>query len=706
MDISRPVKRFDFDEKITGEAKYCSDLKFDGLLYARTLRSDKPRARITSIDYPDLPEGYYIVDKHDIMGKNVDPVVYDDQPFFADDIVNYIGEPILLVVGKDKKVVLEILQKIKVNYIELNPILTMDEAKQRKEDFIFHNKPVFVEYEFAKGNFEHVAKGCSRIVEDEYRTGYQEQAYLETQSMVARMEGEELVVAGSMQCPFYVKEALRQALAWPEDKIQVVQLPTGGGFGGKEDYASMIGVHAGLAALKTQKPVQLVLDRQEDIICTTKRHPSCINLKSFIDDAGNIAAVDIDASLDGGAYAGLSSVVLQRLIFTATGVYDIPHLRVRGRVYVTNNVPAGAFRGFGGPQAIFAIEMHMNKVAAYLGMDAKDLKKKYFLKNCSLSATGGHFRNEIMLNEIARKIEKLTEARDMSYGVNTCMRGIGYSFFLHGCGFTGRGEQALLKPKVGLRKFSDNSVELLAATSEIGQGGLTALRKIVAETLGIPLDAVKIGYPDTDKCLDSGPTVASRTVMIVGKLVHDCALKMKKRWSESEFELVQEYEYPKNLHWDNNKFFGNAYPEYSWGANAVEVEIDPLTYEVRTTGIWAVYDVGTAIDELIVRGQIEGGLLQGLGLAGMEVMKVKNGKLLQSNFTDYIIPCAADFPSIVSEFIDNPYKNGPFGARGLGELATVGIAPAFAQAVQNAIGKSINELPVTPEYIMELMKNA
>jgi CO/xanthine dehydrogenase Mo-binding subunit len=708
-NISKAVKRSDFDDKIGGQAQYCADLRYGQMLYAKTLRSEKARARIISVETPPLPAGYCIVDYRDIPGRNIVPIIHDDQPFLAQDRVNYIGEPILLVVGPDKQLILDLLSEIRVNYEELKPVMDIAQAEAPQEEYIFKNKPCFVEYAYRKGNLEKAIENSRFFVEDEFCTGYQEQAYLETQAVIAVYEEERLTVRGSIQCPYYLMDALKQALGWPQERIRVIQLPTGGGFGGKEDYPMLLAVHAALAAIKTKKPVQLVLDRQEDIICSTKRHPAVIRIRSYLDEHNNIIGREIDIKTDAGAYAGLSSVVLQRMMFSAGGVYNIENLKVQAKAYATNKVVSGAFRGFGGPQALFAIEMHMENIARKLNLDSLELKRKYFLRQGDTSSTGGLFQYDIKLAEIAAEIDNISgysRKRRLLSVNNASLRGIGCSVFFHGCGFTGSNEQDEIKPRVLLKKYRENSVQIFVSSTEIGQGAQTTLRKIVAHTLEIPLEQVKLDYPDTDFCPDSGPTVASRTVLIVGKLLHDCALKMKERWSEEETEIFQEFQYPEDMSWDNEKFQGDAYHDYSWGANVIEVEIDPLTYAIDILGIWAVYDVGTPIDEKIVRGQIEGGIVQGLGYGGLEVLTAEKGRLRQNNFASYMIPTALDVPEIVSKLVWNPNDKGPFGARGLGELALIGVAPALALAVQNALGCQVKQIPLTPEYIMELMHNA
>lgn len=711
--ISEPIRRLDGAEKIAGLARYCADIRLDGLLFAKTLRSDRPRALIVGIDRPPLPDGYWIVDHRDIPGRNTLPAAIEDQPFLAADRVNYIGEPILLVIGPDKQVILDILAQIKVHYQDLRPILSIDDALACTDDFIYANSPCFVDYAFGKGDLEAAAKRASQQVTDEITTGHQEQAYIETQGVIGACEGQRIAVFGSLQCPYYLKSALVQAFGWAEDRVRVVQLPTGGAFGGKEEFPSLPGVHAALAAYKTGHPVQVVYDREEDIICTTKRHPGQIRLTSYLDSQGRIIGRDIDIQLDGGAYAGLSGVVLQRSLFAVCGVYDVPHLRLRGRVFATNQVVSGAFRGFGGPQAFFAIEMHMESIARRLNMDSLVLKQRHFFRQGDSSSTGGIFRSPIVLDKIIERLEAISDYRrkharyaaESSGSAGQPRRGIGCSVFFHGCGFTGAGERDFLHPTVRLEKYADDTVEIFVSSTEMGQGSLTTLRKVVARALDIPVSRVRHTYPDTDTAPDSGPTVASRTAMIVGRLLQDCAEKARQRWAEPAFLIEQTFTYPAKLEWDKDRLLGDAYLEYAWGANVVEVTIDPLSFAPTVTGIWAVFDCGTPLDSQIVQGQVEGGIVQGLGYGSLEVMRTVGGRLQQTSLTNYIIPTSRDFPPVIYELVDNPYENGPSGARGIGELTLIGAAPALALAVRQAVGQPVCQLPVTPEYVMELSEH-
>lgn len=704
-DISKPVKRIDVDGKICGTTRYLADIEFKDALYAKTLRSEKARAKLLSIELPEIPKGYFIVDKDDIPGRNKVRIIFYDQPFFAENTVNYIGEPILLVVGPDKRKVEEITSSIKVNYEELPGVFTMDQAEQCDE-LIHGDDNCFVDYKYSKGDIDSIKDRADHVFERNYKTGYQEHIYLEPQGMAASYENGRIKVIGSMQCPYYVKDAVVEALGVEYDGVQIVQSNTGGGFGGKEEYPSLIAGQVAAAALKTKKTVKLIFDRDEDIQCTTKRHPSDITLKTYVDKEYKIIGVEADVKLDAGAYSGISNIVLQRAIFAAIGTYNVENVKVRGRAFATNNIVTGAYRGFGAPQSFLALELNMEYIAEKLNIDVLDFKKKNFLKKGDLSSTGGLFREDILLPDIIDTIENMSDYSKKRKNYKNTLKGIGMSVFFHGGGFTGDGERDIIKAKVKLKKYADDKVEILISNVEMGQGVSTSLRKIAAHTLEIPLEDVIFVNPDTDRVPNSGPTVASRTTMVVGKIIENAAAEMKKNWvPHKEMEVMKKYVHPTGFSWDAEKFIGDAYNTYSWGANVVEVEVNPVTYEVDVKGVWTVYDIGRAIDERIIEGQIEGGVAQGLGYASMEVMRSKEGRLIQRTNTDYVIPTSKDFPKIHSKLVNSPYNNGPSGAKSAGELTLIGAPSAYAIAVQNAIGKPLSEIPVTPELLMEVMSD-
>ena len=669
-DINTSVPRVDARVKATGAAEYVADLRFENLQYARTVRSDRARAILRSVQYPELPEGYSVVDWRDIPpgGKNRILMITDDWPAFARDDVRFIGQTIALFVGPDRQVLDELVRGVDVEYEDKTPAYTFQEAMDLKDGPIHGQDNLFAEYYLEQGDPESAFRDAARIIEEEFFTGYQEHLYLEPQGCIAAWEDNRIILYASMQCPFYLQKSVAHTLGCSKDAVRVIQPHTGGGFGGKEHYPDVIATAAAVAARKIGRPVQLVLDRLEDIQFTPKRHPSWTRIRTALNAGGAINGMDIDIRLNAGAFETCSTVVLQRAVFHATGVYHIPNVRARGRAYATNMVPSDAFRGFGAPQALFAVEMHMNHVAVEMETDPINFKRKYFLRKDDRSITGGTIYDHVFLDEMLKHILDVSgyartqpgTGNGRGDGSNTThdrhhneYRGIGISVFNHGCAFTGSGEQKLINGKISLVKSAAGRVRILAAGVDMGQGVLTTFRKVVARIIGIPISDVLYDRPDTDMVPDSGPTCASRSIMVVGYLLQEAAKILKASWTDGEAQKVdQAYNHPTHLHWDQETFTGDAYPSYGWGVNAVAVSVDPATYEVAVEKIWTIYDVGVTVDRLIVEGQAHGGMIQGLGYAGLEKLDVQDGKFLQGNMADYVIPTSMDFPSVATQFID------------------------------------------------------
>lgn len=698
-NISESIKKKDHDAKVSGRAMYVDDHKMEDMLYGRILRSSKAKARIINIIKPDLPEGYFIVDKNDVTGKNKVHIVLDDTPVFAEDTVEYIGDPILMVVGENLKEVERILNEIIVVYEELEPILDM-----QKSDTIFFN------YNYEKGDIQKALKEADNVFIETFQTGHQEQAYLETQGMIAYPNNGRMVVRGSMQCPYYIYRAIAMALGYEEKDIQVIQDVTGGGFGGKEGYPSILACQTAIAAKKVNKPVKVVFDRREDMEFTSKRHPSLSTYKVAVKD-GKVTGMDIDVMYNSGAYTTLTPVVLQRGLICSSGVYNIENLCVAGRAVKTNTIPNGAFRGFGAPQTFFAVEMMMDHVAKKLGKNPLEFKAQHIVKQGDATSTSGKYHFHVPLPEMIDRIDTITDYRNKTklYKNQTgrYRKGIGMSLFFHGCGFTGSGERDLIKAVAKLRKNSDDTVEILTANTDMGQGIKTTFSKIVAKTLGIPNERVIVENPDTDQVPDSGPTAASRSLMVVGELLRRAAERLKKEWKSGEKQLIEEhYVHPDFLiPFSIEKFRGDAYPDYAWGVNVIEVEVDTLTATQKVLGAWGVYDVGVPIDMNIIQGQMQGGFLQGIGYASMENISYNSeGRIRNNSFSDYIIPTAVDVPNLITEVMNNPYIEGPFGAKGAGELPTVGPAAAYIQALENAINTDVNKIPFTAEDTMKVLQ--
>lgn len=714
-NISLSIHKVDGVTKLSGEEPYIADLSFEGIYHAKTFRASIISGQIKRIQYPSLPDGYFIIDAHDIPGENYIKLIYEDFAIFADKKVSYYGEPICLVIGKEKATVQQLLNKIQVEYELDTPVLAYTDS--------------VVSYAFNKGNVDCHDQKRLRYVEHTYHTGYQEHVYIEPQGMVGTFENNKINLYGSIQCPYYVKNAVLQILNLEEvedepTKVRVKQTTTGGAFGGKEEFPSLLACQLAVAVHKLHLPISLIYERTEDMECSTKRHPSTITLQAWVEPDGTIKQVNADVKIDGGAYIGLSGVVLQRAMLAASGAYFFENMKVTGNVYRTNTVPTGAFRGFGAPQMIFAVEMFMQHMAKAIDMDPLKFRELHLAKQGDTTSTNGVFRDPILmpdmiqtLMEKARYKEKLKryneELNDVTlkkirdgFTQEEVYRGIGMSWFLHGCGFTGSGEQKHIKAVVRLAKDKMNQITILIASVDMGQGIKTTMRKLVAHTLNLPLEQVIFENPDTDLVPDSGPTVASRTMMIVGGLVQEAALSLKEIWRDGEEQIIEKnYKQPEYVKWDDVALQGDAYPAYSWGVNIVEVEISKVTYQVNLVGVWSIYDIGKAIDESVIIGQNEGGLLQGIAYGMLEVMNHKEGRIQQKTVTDYLIPTAKDTVAIETLLVENPFALGPYGAKGAGELTLIGGAPAVALAIENAIGKKVTQIPVTPEYIMELVEN-
>ncbi len=741
------MRRCDGLAKATGEALYTADLKFGGkafggvsahgavpldvsaglgadVLTGRFYRSPHSRGRILSLTFPEVPEGYYIVSAKDIPegGRNEIPLaVSRDLPCFASAEVRYTGQITAVVCGPDPAVVDRLVNSIEMEVEPLPLSINLDDSLALKGGAIHGEDNVFCRVDLDRGNVEEAFSKAHSVVDGVYETGFQEQFYMEGQALIAWRfddeKGRRIGVRGSIQCPYYVSHSVSHVLGLPSESVRIIQDTVGGAFGGKEDYPEIMGAPLAVAAWVSGHPVRMIMDRVEDLAFTSKRHPSRCSYRTALDKDGSILGMDVQVDIDGGAYETYSKIVLMRGVFHALGVYDIPSFRIRGRGLATNTVPSGAFRGFGAPQSLFGIEMHMEKLARHAGEESLAYRKRHFLKTGSKTVTGGSFRDDIILDKLTARAEELSDysRKRALYGPDGKdrkdaagrLRGIGISYILHGSGFTGDGEQKIIRGEVALEKHPDNRVEILCATVDIGQGPQTTFRKVVAQVLNINAEDVIFNYPDTDRVPDSGPTVASRSMMIVGYLVQKAAEDLKALWKDGEFQRVErKYEMPPGRSWDQEKFQGDSYATYGWGVNVCEVAVDPVTWETEVTGAWGVYDVGKAVDEQVVAGQIQGGMSQALGYGAMEKLEVdKQGRFRQTAMADYMVPTSLDFPRTGAATVDNPYTYGAFGAKGMGEMVHDGGHAAFAAAVEQAVGQPCTSIPLVPERLMDIMEN-
>src|SRR5215510_12125317 len=458
--IGKPIPHKEGRKKVTGAALYVDDLKFDRMLHGVTVRSSVPRGRIRNISFEgDLPwDEFTIVTARDIPGENYVALILNDQPYLAPEVVNHPEEPVVLLAHQDKYLLEEARRHVRIDYEELPAIFSLQASLEQKE-IIWGEDNVFKKFLVDKGDVDEVWSEAEFIVEGEYETGAQEQLYIENNGAIAVAgPNEGVTVWGSMQCPYYVHKALIKLFGLPQEKIRVIQTETGGGFGGKEEYPSLIAGHAALLSRKSGKPVKMIYDRAEDMVATTKRHPSRTRHKTAVTKDGKLLAMEIDFVIDGGAYCTLSPVVLSRGTIHAAGPYFCPHVRIQSTAVATNVPPHGAFRGFGAPQSIFALERHLNKVAAAVGLSPDEFRRRNFLREGETTATsqviregvdlGGLLNRALELSDYHAKRERfakenVTQAvslRTQTNSLRHIKKGIGFASFMHGAGFTGSGE--------------------------------------------------------------------------------------------------------------------------------------------------------------------------------------------------------------------------------------------------------------------------
>jgi CO/xanthine dehydrogenase Mo-binding subunit len=730
--VGTNVERKEGPAKVAGVARYVDDVTMPGMLHGATVRSTIARGRILSIKFAphiDWSE-FTIATVKDIPGRNMVAMFLEDQPLLATDRVNHAEEPILLLAHADRERLAAAVAAVEIEYEPEPGVFTIEDSIAQKEVIWGEGADAntFKRFHLERGEVDQAFADADFIVEGEYRTGAQEQLYIETNGMIAQAMPEYVTVWGSMQCPFYVHRALKAMFGLGDEAVRVVQTETGGAFGGKEEYPSILAGHAALLSLKSGSPVKMIYDRAEDMAATTKRHPSRTRHRTAVSRDGKLLACEIDIVIDGGAYATLSSTVCSRATIHAAGPYQWPAVRVTSKAVATNHPPSGAFRGFGAPQSLFAIERHMEKIAKTVGLTPEELRRRNFLETGGTTATGQLLRDPVDMNglldqalEAAGYHEKKKQFAKQNES-SSIKRGIGFAAFMHGAGFTGSGER-YLNSLVGLEATAEGKVRVLVSSSEFGQGTNTILAQIAAEAMGADYADVLVAQPDTSVVPNSGPTVASRTAMIVGKLVERaghslvetlrlagflaadytigefCVAVRGYVQQFGELKAFQRYEAPGTIFWDDQKYMGDAYPTYAWAVYVAEVAVDMTTYTPVVTEFHALQEVGKVIHPILAAGQIEGGVAQGIGYALYEKVINQDGRMLNNQMTNYIMPTSADLPPIHVYFAEVPFAHGPFGAKGIGELPMDGPAPAILNAIEDATGIAFDTVPLLPEDV-------
>lgn len=689
--VGRSVPRKDAWDKVTGAARYIDDYSFPGMLFACTVRSPVPHGQLLGIDAKAalaMPGVVAVVSARDIPGTNVNPLVLPDQPFLAADTVRFHGEAVALVAADTPERAAAAAAAVKVEVEPLPGVFSIRESLDPKSPRLYRDDNAFSKYTIRRGDAAAAMARAPHVFKQEYETPYQEHAYLETQGMIAVPGFEDqMTVYGSMQCPFYVHDAVTAMLGVHRNRVRVVQTTTGGGFGGKEDVPSLLAAHAALLARRTGRPVKLVYKREEDIISMSKRHPALIRVEMGTDERGKILAARIEYYVDGGAYATLSPIVLWRGTVHALGPYVCDDVLVTSAAMATNLVPCGAYRGFGSPQVIFAAESMIDEIAHALRLDPVEIRRLNALTIGRQTITGQTIDQSCGLLETIDRattsagwLDKFQPPQDRE-AEGRVRRGIGISTIFYGVGL-GAGGKHLARAGAMMAIQKDASVSIAVGNTEMGQGARTVLAQIGADALGCPYDLVFVIETDTAFVPDSGPTVASRTTFMSGNAIRAAAAELRGRLDALAAELLGKPGAPvaivdgvarlkdgpaggPTLAWadlvkqayarrlmtssfgwyvapdtqfDAATGQGSAYFTYSYCTNVAEVEVDLDTGVLRVVRITAAHDMGKAINPQQVEGQIEGGTLQGVGYATLEEIKVDRGRLVNNAFATYILP--------------------------------------------------------------------
>ncbi len=745
VKVGRTVQRPEAVAKVTGDAKFTDDLVFEGLLFGRIRRADYPHAFIKSIDIAkavDLPGVRAVLTAEDLHAAKNHGLVVNDWPILigVGERIRYVGDAIAIVAADTLEIASEAIKLIDVVY---DPQLVIDDPVVARYPDTVQLHPtgnLLKHIKIRKGNTEEGFEASDVVIEHTYHTAMTDHAFIEPECSIARVneDGRMEIYVGS-QIPYSDRKQVAAALGWPDDRVHIIGMLIGGGFGGKEDIMGQI--HAALLAERTGHPVKILFDRHESLLVHPKRHATRIHVKIGARRDGRLVAVETELYGDTGAYASLGEKVMTRATTHSIGPYESEHAKADCYAMYTNNPPAGAFRGFGVTQSAFAVESTIDMLAEKLGMDPIELRKMNALRVGSVTGTGQVLRESVGLLECIEKVETELHRRvegdpfkpRIVEGHPDRIRAWGFSVAFKN---TGLGGGAPDKAGADVELYEDGSVEVRTSSAELGQGLPTVLQMIVAEELELPIEKVKVLLSDTDKTPDGGPTTASRQTYVSGNaslyaakafkeavrtvlaekydcdpdnisldggMVQICGREINYQDLFKEFKEVNraskvtyEYEAPATKPLGQG---GDMHFAFSFAAQAAEVEIDTNTGEVSVITIIAANDVGTAINPLGLAVQVEGGAVMGLGNALTEVFLTKEGRVVTDRLARYRIPSITHTPEIVSFIVEHPVSTGPFGAKGVGEIVSIPTTPAITNAIYNATGFRVDHLPVDQEWI-------
>ena len=719
--IGKSLPRVDARGKVMGEALYSGDLTMKDMLHMKILFADRPHARVKSIEttQAEVAPGVVAVYTAKDIPVNEYGLQWQDQPVLCGpgsskpgtDIVRFIGDQVAAVVARTELEAAAAVKLIQVEYEDLPVVSDAVEAMKPESPRVHEeigDSNICVHYKIRKGN---VAEGFAKaavIVEGEYRTPVQEHAYLQPEAGLAYIDDDgRITIACGGQWTHEDRHQVAHALGMPNEDIRVVYPAIGGAFGGREDMSVQIVL--ALATWKLRKPVKIIWSRQESIIGHGKRHASVIRAKWGATRDGKVIAIENEIIGDGGAYMYTSNKVLGNSTITSTGSYNIPNVKTDVYGVYTNNVPGAAFRGFGAPQALFMAEMQMNKLAEKLGMDPVEIRLKNALKDGDTMGVGTPSPSPVTVTkciEAARDRIKWTEGKQKKDTPGHIKRGRGFAAGFKNIGFS-FGYQENCWAKVEIHGNSDiERVILHHAGAEVGQGTHTVMMQMAAEAVGVPYEKVRMIASDSATMGNSGSVSASRMTFMSGNAIKGAAEVALKKWKAEERPAIGEYKYlaPRTTQFEPETGYSTPNFAYAFVAQAAEVEVDIETGHVHVVRFISADDVGQAINPALVEGQVEGAVVQAQGYAVLEDFKTKDGRVLTDQLSTYLIPTIWDIPEKVETvMVEVPDPNGPWGARGLGELPFLPVAPAIGAAIHDATGVWVDEFPFTPERVLRAL---
>ncbi len=748
--VSKPVKRLDAEDKVKGKPLFADDYDRPGILYAKQLYSKFPHAKIINIDITeaqDSPGVKGVITRDDIPGKHTYGNVIEDQRALADVKVRFLGDVVCVVAAKTKRQADAAVEKVKVEYEELPAVFDPREALKEGAPLLYEERKTNAQIpqKVRHGNVEKGFKESDLIIKKKFTTPFLEHSYIEPESAIAFIDQQGTIrIKGSFQNPFTAREVIAGFLSMGLDKIRVQKTVLGGTFGGKDELMSAIGCRLALLSLKTGCPVKTTYSRENSFLESHKRNPFYMDYKVGVTKDGILKAVESDIVVDSGVYCSMSPYIALRGIVQGAGPYRVENVCSDAVSVYTNNPYTGAMRGFGSPQTNVAIESIMDIIAQKLDIDPVKLRLKNALKKGDVAPTGQKINHEVGLTEAlqktAKKIgwkkkrKKYSKKQTGDYrkgvGIACCMRGISL------------GAEGVDAAAASVSVQSDGRVIVTTGITDHGQGSQTVMAQIAADILGISIDRITYLEPDTSLIPDSGPTVASRSTFMGGNATKDAALKVKKRMIKIVAELLESpeeyvlvsggrfydrkspdleisfdeavkvcnnkavplfeygwYSMPA-IDWDEEKGVGEPYFTYVYSVNAAEVTVDTATGKVKVDNFVSAHDMGRAINPMQCYGQMFGGAAMGIGLALYEEVEVVEGVMKDRNFDTYTLPTACDVPDFQGIIVERPDPEGPFGAKSLGEPATEVVAPAVLNAVAQAIGRRIYDLPASLERVL------